>query len=48
VNYDRVDEDGVQRLIESIRRGDIPRPRLGEPPVDFKATSRRLAGLGDS
>ena len=47
-NYDRVDEDGVARLIESIRRGEIPAPSRGDPPGDFKETSRRLAGLGGS
>jgi NADH-quinone oxidoreductase subunit E len=45
-NYDRVDEDGVTRLIESIRSGDVPAPSRGDTPGDFKETSRHLAGIG--
>src|SRR5438093_6177364 len=42
VTYDRVTEDGVRRLIEGVRSGRAPAPAAGDPPVDFKATSRRL------
>ena len=48
LNYDRVDEQRVAELIESIREGDVPPPSRGETPGDFKDTSRRLAGLGGS
>jgi NADH-quinone oxidoreductase subunit E len=44
-NYDRVDEAGVERIVEGIRSGSVPPPSRGEPPADLKATSRRLAGL---
>jgi len=47
-NYDRVDEDGIVRLIDAIRSGDVPSPSRGQPPGDFKVTSRRLAGLGEN
>ena len=46
-NYDRMDQDGVARLIDSIRSGDVPPPSRGDTPGDFKETSRRLAGLGE-
>jgi len=48
VNYDRVTEDGVERLIEAIRSGDIPAPSRGAAPPDFKQTSRILAGLDEA
>ena len=48
MNYDRVDPEGVVRLIEAIRSGDVPPPSRGAVPSDFKQTSRRLAGLEDS
>jgi NADH-quinone oxidoreductase subunit E len=47
VNYDKVDENRVVELIEGIRAGNVPKPSRGDPPPDFKETSRRLAGLGD-
>ena len=48
VNYDRVDVAGVERLIEALRAGDVPPPSRGDPPADFRATSRRLAGLTEA
>ena len=47
LNYDRVSEDGVERLIDGLRSGEAPASVQGSAPEDFKATSRRLAGLGD-
>src|SRR2546423_1634350 len=48
VNYDRIDENRIAELIDQLRAGNIPAPSRGDPPGDFKDTSRRLAGLGDS
>jgi NADH-quinone oxidoreductase subunit E len=48
VNYDRVHEDGVVRLIEALRKDEVPASHDGVEPVDFKATCRILAGLGSS
>jgi NADH-quinone oxidoreductase subunit E len=48
VNYDRVDPDGVVRLIEAIRSGDVPAPSRGDAPPDFKQTSRTLAGVPEA
>jgi NADH-quinone oxidoreductase subunit E len=45
MNHDRVDEDRMAELIEAIRKGEMPQPSRGDPPGDFKQTSRRLAGL---
>jgi NADH-quinone oxidoreductase subunit E len=48
VNYDRVHEDGVVRLIDALRRDDPPVSHQGSTPVDFKAACRILAGLDGS
>jgi len=46
VYYDGVDEDGVERMIEQIRSGDVPSaPRGAGVPGDLKEISRTLAGL---
>jgi len=47
-NYDRVDEDDIERLISSIRSGKVPTASRGGVPSDFEETSRRLAGIGGS
>ncbi|MGH2739890.1 MAG: NADH-quinone oxidoreductase subunit NuoE [Actinomycetota bacterium] len=44
-NYDRVSEEGIVRLIESLRAGDVPEPSRGPKPVDHKETSRVLSGV---
>ena len=44
LNYDRLTEDGIARLIESIRGGNVPQPSRGDPPPDFKQTSLVLSG----
>ncbi len=46
-NYDRVDEDGIVAMLDSLREGDVPQPPRGPKPVDHAATSRILANLGD-
>jgi NADH-quinone oxidoreductase subunit E len=46
-NYDRVTEDGVAEIIERLRAGEVPPPSRGPAPVEHRATSRILAGLGD-
>jgi len=45
LNYDRVDEEGIERLIASIRDGDVPPASRGGRPEDFQETSLMLAGL---
>ena len=47
MNYDRVDADGVVRLVDALRSGDVPAPPLGPKPVEHAATARILANLGD-
>lgn len=44
-NYDRVTEERLVDMIESLRRGEPPPPARGDPPGDLQATSRILAGL---
>jgi NADH-quinone oxidoreductase subunit E len=44
-NYDRVDADGIARLIDALRAGQRPEPSRGGFPGDFRAASRILAGL---
>ena len=45
VYHDGVTPDGMTRLIEALRAGDVPPPSRGEPMRDFRAASRVLAGL---
>jgi NADH-quinone oxidoreductase subunit E len=45
-NHDRVSEERLIELIESLRRGEVPPPTRGRAPADFRAASRTLAGLG--
>jgi NADH-quinone oxidoreductase subunit E len=45
LNYDRMSEEGLVKLIDACRRDDPPTPSRGPKPVDFKQTSRILAGL---
>lgn len=44
--YDRVTEDGLNRMIESIRAGEVPEASRGGVPGELKLISRTLAGLG--
>ncbi len=46
VNYDSVSEDGLEDLIEALRREQPPEPSRGLAPKDLKSASRTLAGLG--
>lgn len=49
VNYlffDRVTEDRLERVIESIRAGEVPKASRGGTPGDLREISRILAGLG--
>jgi NADH-quinone oxidoreductase subunit E len=47
VNYlyfDRVTEEGLDRMIASIRDGDVPQASRGGAPGEFREISRVLAG----
>jgi NADH-quinone oxidoreductase subunit E len=44
--YDRVTEDGLDRMLESIRVGEVPEASRGGVPGGLKEISRTLAGLG--
>jgi NADH-quinone oxidoreductase subunit E len=46
VYYDRVTEDGLDRMIESIREGRVPEAARGGVPGELKEVSRTLAGFG--
>ena len=46
-NYDRVTAEGIAGIIDRLRAGEVPAPARGPAPVDHRATSRILAGLGD-
>jgi len=46
VFYDRVTEDGLERMVEGIRAGQVPEPSRGGVPGDLKEVSRTLAGVG--
>ncbi len=46
VNFDRVTSEGVVELVETLRRGESPRPSRGPLPGGFREASRKLAGLG--
>jgi|SRR5438105_10448263 len=48
LNYDRMTEDRLGGLIEACRRGEPPPASRGGSPPPFTATSRVLAGLGES
>jgi NADH-quinone oxidoreductase subunit E len=48
VYYDRVTEDELDRMIGSIRLGQVPEAPRGGVPGDLKDTSLVLAGLGTS
>jgi NADH-quinone oxidoreductase subunit E len=43
--YDRVTEDRLDQMIESIRAGEVPEAARGGVPGDLKETSLILAGL---
>ena len=43
--HDDVTPEGMTRLIESLRAGEVPPPSRGEPVSDFRSASRMLAGL---
>lgn len=50
VNYlffDRVTEEGLDRLIASIRSGEVPEASRGGIPGELKEISRTLAGPGE-
>jgi NADH-quinone oxidoreductase subunit E len=46
-NYDKVTEEGLLEMIGTLRKGNVPEPPRGPQPLDHRATSRILAGLGD-
>jgi NADH-quinone oxidoreductase subunit E len=43
--YDRVDEDRLLEMVESLRGGEPPPPPRGPTPVPHRDTARMLAGL---
>jgi NADH-quinone oxidoreductase subunit E len=45
-NYDRMTPDGIDELIDALRRGEQPPPSRGTFPGEFTKASRILAGLG--
>jgi len=45
VYYDKVTEERLDRMIESIRAGDVPPAPRGGVPGDLKEISRTLAGV---
>jgi NADH-quinone oxidoreductase subunit E len=45
VYYDKVTEEQLDRMIESIRAGDVPPAPRGGVPGDLKEISRTLAGV---
>jgi NADH-quinone oxidoreductase subunit E len=47
LNYDRMDEGRIVSLIDYLRAGQPPAASRGGAPDDLRATSRRLAGLGE-
>jgi len=44
--YDGVDEQGFDRIVDSIRDGQVPEASRGGVPGDLRTVSRTLAGLG--
>ena len=44
-NYDRATPDGIDALIDALRRGEQPPPSRGTFPGEFTKASRILAGL---
>jgi NADH-quinone oxidoreductase subunit E len=44
-NYDRTTPDGIDALIDALRRGEPPPPSRGAFPGEFTKASRILAGL---
>jgi NADH-quinone oxidoreductase subunit E len=46
VYYDRVNEEGLDSMLSSIRSGTVPEASRGGVPGDLKEISRVLAGLG--
>jgi NADH-quinone oxidoreductase subunit E len=46
VFYDRVTDEGLERMIASIREGTVPEASRGGVPGDLKEVSRTLAGMG--
>ncbi len=44
--YDGVDEQAFDRIVESIRSGQVPEASRGGVPGDLRDVSRILAGLG--
>jgi NADH-quinone oxidoreductase subunit E len=44
--YDRVDPEGFDRLVDSIRAGEVPEASRGGVPGDLQQVSRTLSGAG--
>lgn len=47
-NYDRVTQERMAEIIESLRRGEVPAPSRGAAPGGFAEASRILVGTEDS
>ena len=48
LNYDRVGEDDLRRLLAALREDNPPAPSRGPVPGTLSAVSRVLAGLGEA
>jgi NADH-quinone oxidoreductase subunit E len=46
LNYDRMTEDRLEKIVEACRRGAPPPASRGGVPSPFTETSRVLAGIG--
>jgi NADH-quinone oxidoreductase subunit E len=46
-SYDRVDETGLDEIVDALRSGDPPQPSRGPKPLPHTRTARLLAGLGE-
>jgi (2Fe-2S) ferredoxin len=46
VFYDRVTEEALERMIASVRSGEVPAAARGGVPGDLREVSRTLAGVG--
>ena len=46
LNYECLDADGAEELVDRIAAGEIPPPTRGFPPPGIREVQHRLAGLG--
>jgi NADH-quinone oxidoreductase subunit E len=46
VYFDRVTEEGLEAMVDGIRRGEVPEASRGGVPGDLREISKLLAGIG--